>query len=252
MTDRKPLIAIPADTRLLNQQRYQAVAEKYLRAVTLGVGGVPMIVPVLTGLWTSEDVLDRVDGLILAGSPSNVEPYHYGGAPSDSGTLHDPDRDAFTLPLIKAALTRGTPLLAICRGLQEMNVALGGSLHQHVHEISGLQDHREDEAQPIEVQYGPAHEVNIMPGGLLAAILEQSRITVNSLHAQGVDRLGSGLRPEAVAEDGLIEAFTVPSAPGFNLAVQWHPEWHLTENPASLALFKAFGRACRARMRDVR
>lgn len=247
MTDSKPLIALLADTRWAGDQAYQMVGEKYLRAVTEGVGGVPMIVPVLDGLMSFEEVCDRVDGIILTGSPSNIEPHHYGGTPSILGTLHDPARDAFTLPLIKVALSRGIPILAICRGLQEMNVALGGSLHQQVHEVSGMQDHREDQTQTIEVQYGPSHEISILPDGLLADLIGQSRIKVNSLHGQGVDRLGQRLRPEAVADDGLIEAFTMPSAPGFNLAVQWHPEWQLKENPVSKVLFHAFGHACRMR-----
>lgn len=245
MSDRKPLIAIPADARLLGPHVFHAAAEKYLRAVTDVVGGLPFILPVMAEQLSFDDVLGRVDGILLPGSPSNVEPRHYDGPPSAPDTAHDPARDAFTLPLIQAALARGVPIFAICRGLQEMNVALGGSLHQRVQELPGMQDHREDTTQSLEVQYGPSHEVSILPGGLLADLLGQPRILVNSLHWQGVDRLAPGLRAEAVADDGLVEAFTVPSAPGFNLAVQWHPEWHATENPVSMAMLTAFGDACR-------
>lgn len=250
MTDRKPLIAIPADARMLGAHLFHAAAEKYLRAVTEVVQGVPVIIPAMAQWLSCDDVLDRVDGILLPGSPSNIEPHHYNGSPSAEGTLHDPARDALSLPLIQAALARGTPLFAICRGLQEMNVALGGSLHQRVHELPGMQDHREDPEQPLDIQYGPAHAVEIAPGGLLADLLDQPRILVNSLHWQGINRLAPGARAEAVADDGLVEAFAVPSAPGFNLAVQWHPEWNATANPVSTKLFETFGDACRARMRS--
>ena len=127
-----------------------------------------------------------------------------------------------------------------------MNVALGGSLHQAVHQQPGLMDHREPDDAPLEDQYGPAHEVSVVPGGLLETVLGDSRFLVNSLHGQGVNRLAEGLRVEAIAPDGLIEAFSRPSAPAFNLCVQWHPEWQAADNPVSVKLFKAFGAACQA------
>ena len=163
------------------------------------------------------------------------------------GTLHDPHRDATTLSLIPRAIGAGVPVFGVCRGFQEMNVALGGTLHQRVHEVAGFDDHREDKEEPLDVQYGPAHEVNLEPGGLLMKIAGQDRITVNSLHWQGVDRLAPDLAVEARAPDGLVEAFRVKSAPGFALAVQWHPEWKVTTNPFSMALFAEFGRAARQR-----
>jgi putative glutamine amidotransferase len=143
-------------------------------------------------------------------------------------------------------LERGIPLFAICRGFQETNVALGGTLHQAVHEVDGQNDHRAPAGADAAVQYGPAHPVEVLPGGVLAGILGNERIEVNSIHGQGVKRLADGLRVEARATDGLVEAFSKPSAPAFNLGVQWHPEWQAASNPVSRALFAAFGNACRS------
>ena len=146
---------------------------------------------------------------------------------------------------IDRALEPGIPLFAICRGYQELNVVLGGSLHQHVEEQPGYHDHRENPEEPLDVQYGPSHEVHLVEGGKLYALAGTDTVTVNSLHSQGVARLADGVTVEAVADDGLIEAFVVDGANGYTLAVQWHPEWKVTENPFSLAMFKSFGDACR-------
>ena len=164
---------------------------------------MPVLLPALGSEADLRAVLDRCDGLLLPGSPSNVEPHHYGGPASVPGTLHDPERDATTLPLIPEAIATGMPVLAICRGFQEMNVAYGGTLWQRVHEVEGHLDHRDNESDPLDKQYGPAHEVLLEPGGLLRDIAGSERITVNSLHWQGVQTLGEGLKVEARAPDGL-------------------------------------------------
>jgi putative glutamine amidotransferase len=164
------------------------------------------------------------------------------------GTLHDPHRDATTLSLIPRAVASGIPVFGVCRGFQEMNVAMGGTLHQRVHEVAGFNDHREDKEQSLDVQYAPAHEVVLEPGSLLRSLASGDRIQVNSLHGQGVDRLAPDLVIEARAPDGLVEAFRVRSAPSFALAVQWHPEWQVMRNPFSQALFAEFGKAARTRM----
>lgn len=247
MTNRKPIIGIPADRRELAPHVYHVVGEKYLTAVTDAAGGLPLMIPALAERIDLGAVLDLVDGILLTGSYSNVDPGRYAGPPSAPGTPHDPERDAVTLELIPAALERGIPLFAICRGFQEMNVALGGSLHQRVHEVPGMLDHREDKTQPLELQYGPAHEVVLTPGGLLHGLFGKDRVEVNSVHGQGVERLAPGLCVEATAPDGLAEAFRVEAAPAFNLAVQWHPEWRAVHNPLSMAMFEAFGEACRER-----
>ena len=240
---RLPLIGIPADRRLHGKHYFHMAGEKYIEAV-VGAGAVPVLIPALGAGLDFPSLMDACDGVLLTGSASNVEPHHYKGPASQSGTLHDPERDATTLPLIPQAIAAGLPVLAICRGFQEMNVAYGGTLHQRLHEVEGLLDHREDESMPLEVQYGPAHEVLLEPGGLLRGIARRERLTVNSLHWQGVDRLGQGLEVEARAPDGVIEALRVRNA-GFALALQWHPEWQFASNEFSSALFAAFGEACR-------
>jgi putative glutamine amidotransferase len=161
---RLPLIGIPADRRLCGKHYFHMVGEKYIEAVAVGANALPVLVPALGPDLDLPSLLDVCDGLLLTGSASNVEPHHYGGPASEPGTLHDPNRDATTLPLIPQAIAAGLPVLAICRGFQEMNVAYGGTLHQRLHEVEGLADHREDESTPLEVQYGPAHEVLLEPG----------------------------------------------------------------------------------------
>lgn len=240
----KPLIGIPACARKMGEHPFHVCGDKYVRAVSDGAGGVPLLIPALGNTLDMEDLVGRLDGLLVTGSPSNVEPQRYGGEPSEPGTLHDPDRDATTLPLILAALDMGVPLLGICRGFQELNVALGGSLHQRVHEIPGFTNHREDKSAPLPVQYGPAHRVRLTPGGLLAGLANGTEsVLVNSLHSQGLARLADGLSVEARAEDGLVEAVRVADAPAFALGVQWHPEWRFWEDPLSAALLRAFGAA---------
>ncbi|TWC32806.1 gamma-glutamyl-gamma-aminobutyrate hydrolase [Pseudomonas sp. SJZ079] len=242
-----PLIGVTACTKQIGLHSHHIAGDKYLRAVVLGAGGLPLIIPALGELIDQATLLDNLHGLLFTGSPSNVEPHHYSGPASAPGTQHDPERDRTSLPLIKAAVAAGIPVLGICRGFQEMNVAFGGSLHQRVHELDGFMDHREPENQPLEVQYAPRHPLQVQPGGILAGIGLPSEITVNSIHGQGVERLAPGLRVEALAPDGLIESFSVEGAPSFALGVQWHPEWQVRSNPNYLAIFQAFGEACRKR-----
>jgi putative glutamine amidotransferase len=239
----RPLIAVPADRRMLDPHPFHVVGEKYINAVENAAGGIPWIVP--AGGVPVDEILSRIDGLFLTGSYSNVAPHHYGGTPSRPGTVHDPERDATTLPLIEGALAAGIPLFAVCRGFQELNVALGGTLHAHVDEQPGYHDHRENSEDPLEVQYGPSHEVNLVDGGILRALAGSDKVLVNSLHGQGVAKLGSDVTIEAIADDGLLEAFHVDSCEGFALGVQWHPEWQCMDNEFSLAMFVAFGDACR-------
>ena len=230
---------------MLGVHPFHAVGEKYIRAVAEAAGAIPLLIPALADLVSNEEILERVDGILFTGSPSNVEPHHYAGTPSDPGTMHDPHRDAITLPLIPRAVESGIPVFGVCRGFQEMNVAFGGSLHQKLQELPGNLDHREDGTKPIDVQYAAAHDVILEPGGLLRALAGADRVRVNSLHSQGVDRLAGNLVPEARAPDGVIEAFRVKDAPRFAVAVQWHPEWEVMTNAFSRALFAAFGAASR-------
>ncbi len=246
----RPVIGLPADRRMIGHHPFHAVGEKYLLAVAEAANAVPLVIPVLAAHFSVDEVLDVVDGLVFTGSPSNVEPVHYSGPASAPDTLHDVARDATTLPLIPAAIERGIPVLGICRGFQEMNVAFGGTLHQRLHEVQGYLDHRDDETQPLEVQYGSAHEVVLEQGGVLRTLAGTDRIRVNSLHSQGVDRLGEELIVEARAPDGVIEAFRVRHARRFALAVQWHPEWKVMSNDFSRALFAAFAAATRERLSE--
>jgi putative glutamine amidotransferase len=230
---------------MIGPHPFHAVGEKYIAAVVQAADCLPLLIPVLETPLDVTEILARVDGIFFPGSPSNVEPTRYAGPSSAPGTLHDPHRDATTLSLLPRAIAAGVPVFGVCRGFQEMNVAMGGTLHQRVHELAGFDDHREDKEQPLEVQYGPAHEVTLEPDGLLRKLARTERITVNSLHWQGVDRLAPDLAVEARAPDGLVEAFRVKSASSFALAVQWHPEWKVMSDPFSRALFAEFGQAAR-------
>jgi len=243
----KPLVGVPADRRIVAPHPFHMVGEKYLDALIKGSDALPLITPVMPEDVDIDALLLQFDGIFLTGSYSNVEPHHYDGSPSEKGTLHDPHRDAVTLPLAKKALETGVPLLAVCRGFQELNVALGGTLHQKVQEVAGYHNHLENKDDPLDTQYGPSHPVNLADGGLLRELAGSDTVMVNSLHAQGVAKLAPGVSVEAVADDGLIEAFQVDTGPGFALAVQWHPEWRVMENDLSRAIFKAFGDACRVR-----
>lgn len=240
------MIGVPADRRMVDPHPFHMAGEKYVQALVDGADGLPFIIPALGDPLDVDDIIANVDGLLLTGSPSNVEPYHYEGQPSEPGTLHDPHRDALTLPLAKRAMQKGVPLLAVCRGHQELNVVLGGTLHQKVHEVPGYHNHKENSDDPLDVQYGPSHAVNLVPGGILHRLAGVESVMVNSLHSQGVARLANGVSVEALADDGLVEAFTVDSARGFTLSVQWHPEWRVTLDDFSMAIFRTFGDPCRA------
>lgn len=244
MKAEQPLVGVIADRRMVGKHPFHMAGEKYLRGLVDGAKACPVILPSLAEGFDVVDILARLDGLLLTGSPSNVEPHHYMGEPSRPGTWHDPERDVTALALIPAAILAGMPLFAVCRGFQEMNVAFGGTLYQHVHEVEGYQMHKENPDDELDVQYAPVHSVKLAEQGLLQRITGKREIQVNSLHSQGVKTLGMGLVAEGWAEDGLVESFRVKDAPGFTLAVQWHPEWKVTENPVSMSIFKAFGEAC--------
>ncbi len=245
---RLPLIGVTACTTMRGHHLFHIAGDKYLRAAA--IAGLPVIVPAFGDSLDRASLLESVDGLLFTGSPSNVEPHHYQGPASEAGSHHDAARDSTTLPLIREAVALGIPVFGICRGFQEMNVAFGGSLHQKVHAAGPFHDHREDQDDPVELQYGPSHLVHLRPGGLLDSLGLPPELKVNSLHGQGVERLGAGLRVEAVAPDGLIEAFSVEGAQRFALGVQWHPEWRVHSNPHYLAMFQAFAESCRARAQE--
>jgi len=245
MPARPPLVGIPCDFRMVGKHPFQQVGEKYVLPIRDGAGAVPVLIPALDPAIPPADILAHVSGLLFTGSPSNVAPKLYGGEPPREGELQDARRDATTMALLRAAIENGVPVLCVCRGFQELNVACGGTLHQHIHEIEGRVDHREDLSADLEVQYGPAHVVHVAPGGLLSKLTAETTFTVNSLHSQGVAALAPSLHADAAAPDGTIEAVSMPGAKGFVFAVQWHPEWRWAESPVSRAIFSAFGAAVR-------
>ncbi len=248
MMHKRPIVGIPACTKMLGDHLFNIVGAKYIDAVVSAANCIPLLLPAIGDKQDIAQILSLVDGILLTGSVSNVDPERYGKPMDQADMLMDQARDATTFPLIAAAIDAGKPLLGICRGFQELNVAFGGTLHQAVHQQTDLMDHRE-KAGTLDVQYGPSHPVHIKADGYLSQLLNASEITVNSIHGQGIDQLGEHLIAEATAPDGLIEAIRVENAKNFALAVQWHPEWKVLDNPQSVAIFQAFGDACRAQLK---
>ena len=225
----------------------------YINVVERAVGGAPLLLSGDKDPARLEAIIDcwleTLDGVMITGSPSNIEPHHYKGGDSQTPKSHDPARDSYTLPLIRRTLERGIPLLGICRGHQELNVALGGNLHQKVHEVAGRFDHRPDYTKPLSDRFGPAHMVQHRPGGFFQALMNCDESLVNSYHEQAIDRLATRLQAESSAPDGTIEAVTVKDGKAFALGVQWHPEWDVANSETSQAIFAAFREACLERQR---
>jgi len=255
----KPLIGISCCTKQFGTYGMpnHAASDTYIRATDHVVGGVPVLMPANGPTADIETLLDRLDGIMLTGSRSNVHPSFYEGPPHADGTWEDTNRDNITLPLIRAAIARGVPVLAICRGFQELNVALGGSLHQRLQDLPDRMDHSTPMQPSPRVRQGKAHAIRVTPGGWLHRLAGATDIAVNSLHNQGIDRLAPGLIAEGVAPDGTIEAVRVVSipgrpAPGFAVGVQWHPEYDWTEDSLSHAIFAQFGDMVRAYVQGTR
>ena len=246
MTSR-PIIGVPACVKELDGLPFHAVGDKYLRAVADAAEAIPLVIPAFGDEYDIPDLLSRLDGLLFTGSPSNVHPSLYGHEATEEHAPHDPARDATTLPLIRAALDEGVPVFAICRGHQELNVALGGTLTPAVHNLEGRLDHRRPKHDDFDVQYGAHQKARLVEGGRLIDLLGRPEIMINSLHRQAIQDLAPRLAVEATAEDGTIEAVWVKDAKDFALGVQWHPEYKPLQNPDSVKLFKAFGDRARQR-----
>jgi putative glutamine amidotransferase len=242
----QPLVAVSTDTRTFENYTWHAAPEQYLEAAVSAAGVLPVLIPSFGERLDLDALLATVDGVMVTGSKSNVHPSLYGGEAGEANGPYDPARDATTLPLIRKAVERGVPLLAICRGIQEMNVALGGTLATEIQEREGVADHRAPAGVSQDERFAIRQKVSIRPGSCLAGIFEAGDIQVNSLHRQGVDRLGPRLDVEAVAEDGTVEAVSVRGAPAFALGVQWHPEYWAHKDDTSRRIFEAFGDAVRA------
>lgn len=240
-----PLVAVSACVKQINAHRFHAANQRYMEALTEVSGCMPVILPAVGGAFDAAVVLDHVAGLLLTGSPSNVHPETYADELSAPDVAIDPARDATTLPTIRAAVERGIPVFAVCRGIQELNVALGGSLHQFVHLLPGKRDHRSDRSRPPAERGALAHSVTLAGNGVLCGLFGADRVMVNSLHGQAVNRPAPGMMIEAVSDDGVIEGLSAPDAPGWVLGVQWHPEALFREDAPSRKLFEAFGHAVR-------
>ena len=247
LADDAPIVAVPMCIKQIDGQNFHTVGEKYLTAVIHGAGAYPLSFPALGPVLEPAALLEQVDGVLFTGSPSNVAVHHYEGEPDRPDSPQDPGRDAITLPLIREALAREVPIFCICRGFQELNVALGGTLDTHVHHADGRFDHRAPRDVPYEEMYGPRHKVTFIAGGQFARLLGKTETQVNSLHWQGIAKPAARIQVEGRADDGVIEAVSLKDYAGFCLGAQWHPEFRVTENPDSMALFKAFGAAARAR-----
>ena len=254
-----PRVGIPICVKTIDGTPFYAIGQRYLDALVALAVCIP--VPILPSPLNEDaaSLVNVLDGLMLTGSVSNIAPEHYRQSMSTPSLPTDTARDALSLPLVRAALAANLPVLGICRGMQEINVALGGTLYQAVHEVPTRLDHRRPADRSgsadanaevdLNVQYAPVHAVRFREGGKLSNLFSTSVAMVNSLHGQALDQLAAGIEVEAYAEDGTIEAICRPDK-HFFMAVQWHPEWQADSNPLSRALFGAFGDACRSRMRE--
>jgi len=245
MTALSPLVGLPADTYESHGFLFHSLGDKYVRAVAEVSRCTPLMIPSIIDALTLDDLLDHFDGILMTGAVSNVHPPHYGAEPTADHEPYDHARDAMTLKLIKRVIERGIPLFCICRGFQELNVVLGGTLETELQRGEGRLDHRAPKSDDTDVRYGPKHAIAITPGGVLEKILGKRETMVNSIHRQGVAKLAPGLAAEATAPDGIIEAVSVKGASTFAFGTQWHPEYKARNNPDSVKLFEAFGEAVR-------
>jgi len=242
-----PVVGIICDKEIIGPHPFHVAGDKYIQAISANSDCLPLLIPAMADESTMDQLLSMLDGILLTGGYSMVDPLNYQNNSAEPNTKLDIARDKTSLPLIVKAVEQGIPVLGICRGFQEMNVAFGGTLHQKLHENGHYFEHRENKDLTLAQQYGASHRVNVIADGQLASIVNQTTINVNSLHTQGVDRLAENLTIEAIAEDGLIEAFSVTNSESFAMAVQWHPEWQVAQNKQSTQLFHAFGQACARR-----
>ncbi|HUR42687.1 MAG TPA: gamma-glutamyl-gamma-aminobutyrate hydrolase family protein [Aestuariivirga sp.] len=246
MTAYSPLVGLPADTYEDRGFISHSLGDKYVRVVTEVAQCTPVMIPAMTEALELDPLLDHFDGILMTGATSNVHPPHYGEEPSADHEPYDHARDACTLKLIKRVIERGIPLFCICRGFQELNVVMGGTLEAELQRGHGRLDHRAPKSDDTDVRYGLSHSIAIAPGGMLESMLGKRETRINSVHRQGIKTLAPGLTVEATAPDGIIEAASVKGAKSFAFGTQWHPEYKARNNPDSVKLFTAFGDAVRA------
>ena len=254
----KPLVCVSASVIEIENRRYpvHATAAKNVDAVERFTGCTPVLLPALGDRLDVESFVERIDGLMLTGGRANVEPHHYDGPPFPDDEPIDPERDATVLAMVRACVAAEVPVFGVCRGIQEMNVALGGSLHYRLHLLEGKDDHRMPRRDDVTIEeiFKLRHPVRLTRGGLFERLVGASEVMVNSLHGQGIDALADALEVEAVTPDGVIEGVRLRNDPTFTVGVQWHAEWKPEEHALSRKLFEEFGRAARvcARLRSRR
>ena len=245
MTAYSPLVGLPADTYENHGFLFHSLGDKYVRAVAEVSQCTPVMIPSMIDALHLDQLLDHFDGILMTGAASNVHPPHYGEEPSTEHEPYDHARDAITLKLIRRVIERGIPLFCICRGFQELNVVMGGSLETELQKGQGRLDHRSPKSEDTDVRYSPRHAIAITPGGQLEQMLGKRQTMINSIHRQGIKKLAPGLTAEATAPDGVIEAVSVKGAKSFAFGTQWHPEYKAQDNSDSVKLFTAFGNAVR-------
>lgn len=243
----QPIVAVSTDVRQFENYTWHAAPRQYLDAAITVADVLPLLVPSFGERLDLEALIGRIDGIILTGSKTNIDPTLYGLEATEDNGPYDRDRDATTIPLIRLALEHGVPLLAICRGLQEMNVALGGTLDSEIQDMAGRSDHRAPVSEDPDERFAIRQKIGIKPDTCLRQVLNTDAIMVNSVHRQAIGQLGSGLQIEAMAEDGTIEAISVIGSKSFAVGVQWHPEYWAKSDDASARILRAFGDAARTR-----
>ena len=244
---RKPVVGIIANRFMINDEYpAQATGTMNVEAIAQVAGAVPMIIPALPDCVDIDEIMGVCDGFLLTGGRPNVHPEEYGHEPTEAHGTFDRGRDRVVLPLIRACVEAGQPVLGVCRGFQEFNVAMGGTLHPEIRDLPGRMNHRMPPEGTLEEKFAYRHLVHFSPGSPLTRIFGASEVLVNSLHGQGIEEPGPRVIIEGYAPDGTAEAITIEDAPGFAMAVQWHPEYNAALDAASKGLFETFGDALKA------
>lgn len=243
---RKPVVGIIANYHLINEEyETQAAGRMNVDAIAEVTGAQPIILPSVPSATDIPQLMDLCDGFLFTGGRPNIHPEEYGHEETEAHGTFDRDRDRLALPLIRACVEKGQPILGVCRGFQEFNVAMGGTLHPEIRDLPGRMNHRMPPDGTIEEKFALRHEIKLVQGGKFSRIFNSDAVMVNSLHGQGIEQAGKRIIVEGHAPDGTPEAIHVDGAPGFALAVQWHPEYEANKDPVSKPLFAAFGDAVR-------